>query len=114
MIKSSLVNRNIVAQRGRTSIRLEPEFWEALSEISKREHRDIRALVCQIEASGCTGGRTSAIRVFILEYFRSAGAATDKRFDHRQIPGSADILEGFETLLDSSNTVNTPRIPPSS
>ncbi|MBV8397624.1 MAG: ribbon-helix-helix domain-containing protein, partial [Acetobacteraceae bacterium] len=33
MAKSRLVNRNVVAGRGRTSMRLEPELWDALYEI---------------------------------------------------------------------------------
>jgi len=69
---SRLVNRNVVAERGRTSMRLEPELWEALAEICTRERQDINHLVRQIEAIGHSGGRTSAVRVFIVKYFREA------------------------------------------
>lgn len=72
---SRLINRNVVAGRGRTSMRLEPELWEALTEICKRERQDINRLVRQIEAVGHSGGRTSAVRVFVVQYFRAA--ATD-------------------------------------
>jgi len=57
-------------------MRLEPELWDALTEICARERRDINHLVRQIEAIGHSGGRTSAVRVFVLDYFRSA--ATDE------------------------------------
>jgi predicted DNA-binding ribbon-helix-helix protein len=56
-------------------MRLEPELWDALREICVRERQDINHLVRQIEAVGHTGGRTSAVRVFVLQYFRAA--ATD-------------------------------------
>lgn len=69
---SRLINRNVVAERGRTSMRLEPELWDALAEICRREHQDMNKLVRQIEAIGHEGGRTSAVRVFVLEYFRAA------------------------------------------
>ena len=72
MTISRLVNRNVVAERGRTSMRLEPELWDQLSEICKREGEDIGALVRKIEAAGQTGGRTSAVRVFVVSYFRAA------------------------------------------
>src|ERR1700743_2863512 len=72
MTVSRLVNRNVVAERGRTSMRLEPELWDMLSEICEREARDMSALVRQIEASGHAGGRTSAVRVFIASDFRDA------------------------------------------
>lgn len=69
---SRLINRNVVAERGRTSMRLEPELWDRLSEICEREAQDMSTLVRQIEAAGHIGGRTSAVRVFILEYFYAA------------------------------------------
>jgi predicted DNA-binding ribbon-helix-helix protein len=72
MSTSRLVNRNVVAERGRTSMRLEPELWDALHEICERESQDMSTLVRQVEAAGHEGGRTSAIRVFILNYYRSA------------------------------------------
>jgi len=76
MPTSRLVNRNVVAGRGRTSIRLEPELWDALSEICAREARDRSALVRQVEAASHSGGRTSAIRVYIQNYFRAAATET--------------------------------------
>ena len=72
---SRLVNRNVNAARGRTSMRLEPEFWDALREICQREQTNIGTLIQHIEAQGHAGGRTSTVRVFIVRYFR--GAATD-------------------------------------
>jgi predicted DNA-binding ribbon-helix-helix protein len=72
MSLSRLVNRNVVAERGRTSMRLEPELWDALGEICEREGQDMSTLVRKVEASGHAGGRTSAIRVYILNYYRSA------------------------------------------
>ncbi|HET8996477.1 MAG TPA: ribbon-helix-helix domain-containing protein [Acetobacteraceae bacterium] len=71
-MSSRLVNRNVVAERGRTSIRLEPELWDALLEICHREDQDLNAIVRQVEAAGHSGGRTSAVRVFVLGYYRSA------------------------------------------
>ena len=70
---SRLVNRNVVAGRGRTSMRLEPEFWEALHEICQREQIPMGEIVRWVEARSSPGGRTSAVRVFVLQYFRAAG-----------------------------------------
>jgi predicted DNA-binding ribbon-helix-helix protein len=72
MTISRLVNRNVVAERGRTSMRLEPELWDMLSEICEREAHDMSTLVRQIEAAGHAGGRTSAVRVYIANYFHAA------------------------------------------
>ena len=53
-------------------MRLEPELWDALYEICQREGVGVGELIRQIEARGHAGGRTSAVRVFILQYFRAA------------------------------------------
>ena len=74
--ESRLVNRNVVGLHGRTSIRLEPELWGALEEICKREGASIAETVRAVEArwadGGHVGGRTSAVRVHIVGYFRAA------------------------------------------
>jgi predicted DNA-binding ribbon-helix-helix protein len=53
-------------------MRMEPELWDALLEICQRERRDLSQLVRTIGQTGHAGGRTSAVRVFVLEYFRAA------------------------------------------
>jgi predicted DNA-binding ribbon-helix-helix protein len=71
---SRLINRNVVAERGRTSMRLEPELWDALLEICERERQDMSTLVRRVEQAGHSGGRTSAVRVYVLGYFRAAAS----------------------------------------
>jgi hypothetical protein len=60
-------------------MRLEPELWDALAEICMRERQD---LMRQIEAVGYAGSRTSAVRVFLVQYFRSAAS----QFEHGLSP----------------------------
>src|ERR1700721_606204 len=72
MTISRLVNRNVVAEGGRTSMRRDPELWGMLREICAREAHDMSPLVRQIEAAGHAGGRTSAVRVYIANYFHAA------------------------------------------
>jgi len=69
---SRLINRNVTALRGRTSMRLEPELWEALEDICRRERQSLGEMVKRVELRGHPGGRTSAVRVFVLNYFRDA------------------------------------------
>jgi predicted DNA-binding ribbon-helix-helix protein len=70
---SRLVNRNIVAGGGRTSMRLEPELWDAVLEICRREGWSLGDLVQGAEQTRLgVSGRTSAVRVYTLNYFRMA------------------------------------------
>jgi predicted DNA-binding ribbon-helix-helix protein len=72
MAKSRLVTRNVVSGRGRTSVRLEPELWDALHEIRQRERIGLDTLIRHIEQVRLAGSRTSALRIFIFNYFREA------------------------------------------
>ena len=76
---SRLVNRNVTALRGRTSMRLEPELWVALEEICRRERIAIGEVVKRVEQLGIPGGRTSAVRVYVLRYFKEAATEAGHR-----------------------------------
>ena len=79
MSPSRLVNRNVTASRGRTSMRLEPELWDALEEICRRENFSLGDLVRRVERRGHPGGRTSAVRVYVIGYFRDAATPDGHR-----------------------------------
>jgi len=79
---SGLVLRNIKVRGRRTSIRLEPEIWEALVEICRREFCTPNE-VCSYVDSLKHGSLTSSLRVFMLDYFRaSATESGHKRAGH--------------------------------
>lgn len=88
---SRLINRNVTALRGRTSMRLEPELWDALGEICQRENVTLADLIKEIERRGHPGGRTSAVRVHVMQYFREAACDTGHRAaGHGAIDALAD------------------------
>lgn len=71
--KSTLVSRNITVMGRRTSVRLEPEMWMALREISKREQCSIHDICTLIGVrKNENTSLTAAIRVFLMLYFRAA------------------------------------------
>lgn len=73
---STLRTRNVSLQGHRTSVRLEPALWEAFDEICKLERKTRHALCSEIAERRCVGGFTSALRVFILDYYRALASAT--------------------------------------
>jgi predicted DNA-binding ribbon-helix-helix protein len=64
--------RNVKVFGRRTSMRLEPAFWEALEEIARREATDVDALFDRVAKVPHRGNLTSAIRLFALAYFRGS------------------------------------------
>lgn len=73
---SRLVNRSILAPHGRTSMRLEPETWDALNEMLEREGMTLAAALRVAEDMQAAGELTSAVRVLLINYYREA--ATQK------------------------------------
>lgn len=72
MAAGSLLNRNVTISGRRTSMKLEPEMWDALDEICRREQITLHE-VCSLVAERHRGNNlTAAMRVFILGYFRVA------------------------------------------
>ena len=54
---------------------LEAEFWQAFREIAKKRAQPINVLAAEIDAErGMDSGLASAIRVFVLDYYRDLSA----------------------------------------
>jgi predicted DNA-binding ribbon-helix-helix protein len=67
------INGNLVVGGHRTSVRLEAEMWAALKEVAKLEDCTVNDLACRIDRRKKTGQSfTSAIRVFLMLYYRNA------------------------------------------
>ncbi|MGB0498504.1 MAG: ribbon-helix-helix domain-containing protein [Rubricella sp.] len=64
--------KHSVTLRGhRTSISLEPDFWDALREVAAERQMPLNALVAEIdEARDPAVGLASAIRVYLLRRYR--------------------------------------------
>lgn len=72
---AGIVKKSINLSGHLTSISLEPEFWIALKQIAEEKFLSIRALVQKIDHERITNDSiynlSSAIRVFILSYYRN-------------------------------------------
>jgi predicted DNA-binding ribbon-helix-helix protein len=75
-MKSPVVKRSIVVAGHKTSVSLEEAFWNGMKEISALRNITLSELVGEIDSNRQQGNLSSAIRLFVLEHFRSrAGAA---------------------------------------
>jgi predicted DNA-binding ribbon-helix-helix protein len=74
----AVVQRSITFGGRKTSVTLEDAFWEALKEIAYSRRMTISDLVREIDAQRRHNNLSSAIRLFVLEFYRS------------QIPNPAD------------------------
>lgn len=76
-MKSPVVKRSIVVAGHKTSVSLEEAFWNGMKEISAQRSLTLSELVGEIDGARTQGNLSSAIRLFVLDYFRLRAALAD-------------------------------------
>ena len=71
IMKSPVVKRSIVVAGHKTSVSLEEAFWNGMKEISGLRNMTLSELVGEIDNNRQQGNLSSAIRLFVLDYFKS-------------------------------------------
>jgi predicted DNA-binding ribbon-helix-helix protein len=66
------VKRSFTIAGHRTSISLETEFWEALRAAAAQEGVAMAKLIARIDGTRGDGGLSSAVRIWVLQYYREA------------------------------------------
>ena len=74
IMKANLISKNVTVNGRRTSLRLEQASWEALSDICVCEGLTIHELCSLIDNRRAGASRTSAVRAFIVTYYRAVAA----------------------------------------
>ena len=91
-MKSPVVKRSIVLAGHKTSVSLEDAFWSGLKEIAGKRLMTLSTLVDTIDAQRQQGNLSSALRLFVLEFY------------HGQIP-KVETREGFRELMERPKAV---------
>ena len=92
-MKSPVVKRSIVLQGHKTSVSLEDEFWKGLKEIAGNRLMTLSTLVDGIDAHRQQGNLSSALRLFVLDFYRSQIPEVEGR------EGLREMLERPKPLL---------------
>ena len=70
-MKSTVVKRSIVVAGHKTSVSLEDAFWNGLKEIARERHMTLSELIAEIDAQRQLGNLSSALRLFVLDFYRT-------------------------------------------
>lgn len=81
-MKSPVVNRSIVIAGHKTSVSLEDAFWQGLKEIAGTRGMTLSELVAAIDKERRQGNLSSAIRLFVLDFYRTRGGGDRTSLDH--------------------------------
>ncbi len=70
------VKRSFTIKGHRTSISIEAAFWDALLEAAAAQRTTLAALIAGIDAHRASAGLSSAVRVWVLDYYRNRAQAS--------------------------------------
>ena len=70
-MKSPVVKRSIVIAGHKTSVSLEDAFWKGLKDIANGRELTLSDLVASIDTDRHHGNLSSAIRLFVLDHYRT-------------------------------------------
>ena len=70
-MKSQVIKRSIVIAGHKTSVSLEEAFWRSLKDIARERDLTLSEVVASIDSNRRHGNLSSAIRLFVLDRYRS-------------------------------------------
>ena len=86
-MKSPVIKRSIVIAGHKTSVSLEDAFWKGLKEIADDRDVTLSDLVSSIDTDRQHGNLSSAIRLFVLDHYRSQTAVAREPAVTREMIG---------------------------
>jgi predicted DNA-binding ribbon-helix-helix protein len=69
-MKSLIIKRSVVIGGRKTSVSLEDAFWKSLRQIAQGRDETLSQLIASIDANRRFANLSSAIRLFVLEFYR--------------------------------------------
>lgn len=95
-MKSPVVKRSIVIAGHKTSVSLEDAFWSGLKDIATSRNMTLSELVASIDTDRRQGNLSSAIRLFVLDHYRSqAGGAGARPAEAREAGGGRPVMSAL-------------------
>ena len=92
-MKSPIVKRSVILAGHKTSVSLEDAFWNALKEIARKRLMTVSDLIDMIDSQRQHGNLSSALRLFVLEFYRSQIPEVEGR------QGPHEMKDRLEPLL---------------
>jgi len=89
-MKSAIVKRSVVLRGHKTSVSLEKEFWDGLREIADVKKTALSSLLLKIDSERHNANLSSAIRIYVFEYFRRSDPTPNRRSSARTASESVD------------------------
>ena len=87
----AVVKRSVVVGGHKTSVSLEDAFWTSLKDIATRRGTTLSNQIDTIDRSRKTNNLSSAIRLFVLDHFRTRAISTMFIGERQSSPSIAPV-----------------------
>jgi predicted DNA-binding ribbon-helix-helix protein len=88
----AVVKRSVVIGGHKTSVSLEDAFWTSLKDIAGRRGVTLSRQIASIDQHRQTSNLSSAIRLFVLDHFRSRAMSAVFIGERQKSPSIAPVL----------------------
>ena len=88
----AVVKRSVVVDGHKTSVSLEDAFWSSLKDIAARRGLTLSMQIASIDEHRKTSNLSSAIRLFVLEHFRTRAANAMFIGERQRLPNLAPAM----------------------
>jgi predicted DNA-binding ribbon-helix-helix protein len=105
-MKSPVAKRSIVVRGHKTSVSLEDAFWNSLKEIGGERHMTLSDLVAAIDSQRQHGNLSSAIRLFVLDFYCAQLSDADEGHNEAQHDGT-DGARLFSQVHSQTHSART-------
>jgi len=90
-MKSMIVKRSVLIGGHKTSVSIEDPFWKGLKAIADERDMNLSDLVTSIDSARRQSNLSSAIRLYVLDYYQSAlKSPAGSRSQHIMHPGQRE------------------------
>ena len=98
MLKSLVVKRSVAVSGHKTSVSLEDPFWRCFREIARNRQITLSTLLASIDSERYYGNLSSAIRLFVLDYYRQrfCNCGSSAGLESLSVTSSPGLTEEFE------------------
>lgn len=95
-MSTNILKHSVRVQGRKTSITLEPAFWDVIREAAKTRHMTVAALISQVDRERKSGNLSSALRLFALSLYKpdvstaASNVHADLSHSHGETAASAE------------------------
>jgi predicted DNA-binding ribbon-helix-helix protein len=110
-MKSLVVKRSVIVKNRKTSVSVEDDFWKGLKKIADSHQQGLQHLIEEIDRDRTFANLSSAIRLFVLGFYKGQFDSEDRISEQRAIRANGQPFRRIGSLRTASGS-HSATVPP--